>query len=1077
MKITFFFFFAGLLQVSASVYSQQTKLDVKASKVSVIEVLKMIEDQSDFHFLYRSDHLKGISVEAVDLKGAKLEDILDEVIVPYGFTYEIDDRTVVIKKSRNDQNEEQQTQKKRIIRGTVKDEKRLPLPGANVMVLGTTIGQISDAEGKFSLEVPVDAKIIEFSFVGMNKQQITITDKSVIEVIMKEIPAGLNEVVVVGYGSQKKVNLTGSVDAVSGAVLQNRPAANIGALLQGISPNLNITPTNMGGEPGAGTNFNIRGIGRLAGGDTPLILVDGVEMNINNLDPETIESVSVLKDAASSAVYGARAPFGVVLITTKKGTKNKGVTISYNNNIDFSSPTKLPSWQSSLRYVTAYNQALHNSGQADKFLPAQIDRIKQYMAGTYTPEYDTINPPNNIWAGRHEGNANYEWFDEYFKDVTVNQKHSINISGGDEKNQFYISTGYYDQGGSYNWAKEYYNRYNVLANFTSQATSWLRVNVNTKYANTKSKHPNMGSDWDPNRNFVIGEMIKFFPTTTFYNVNGTINNPYVLALQQAGPAKSNENDLFIGLGAELEPVKGWKTNVNYSYNYTGNVNTWLDGEIWAELPDGQKLEFWNNPTYFTQRWNSNNYQSFNTTTSYEKTTNGHFFKAMAGYEREYRYYSRIGGVKTKLITQEIPSFSTALGDIWELSDAMSHSATEAVFGRLNYNYKEKYLLEVNGRYNGSSKFAKDSRWGFFPSVSGGYNISRENFWEPFQKQFSNLKLRGSYGSLGNQNVPNYQYLSSIPISTNLNWILDGNRPLYTSIPAIISPTLTWETINMLDFGLDAGLLNNRLAITYDWYQRNTSKMFGPAMIIPATLGTTPPQENNASLSTKGWELSLEWKDRINEDFNYSLRFTLSDWTSHVTKYLNLTGQLDNFYAGKELGEIWGYKTAGLIQTAEEAAAMPNQSYIYSKWGPGDIKYTDLNNDGKINDGKRTLDDHGDIQVIGNSNPRYSYGFSGSVTWKNVDFSMFWQGIVKRDLVPNGNMMWGVGTRGDSGGAFYQGHDNYWRPADETNLFGPNTDAYYAKPYVTTETYKNQVTQSRYLLNGAYLRLKKCAIRI
>jgi hypothetical protein len=324
-------------------------------------------------------------------------------------------------------------------------------------------------------------------------------------------------------------------------------------------------------------------------------------------------------------------------------------------------------------------------------------------------------------------------------------------------------------------------------------------------------------------------------------------------------------------------------------------------------------------------------------------------------------------------------------------------------------------------------------------------------------------------------VANYLYLDNIPIYTNLEWILGNQRPNYAGLPAIKSPTLTWETINTLDFGLDARFLNSRLGLSFDWYNRNTYNMFGPAMILPVALGTNPPQENNASLSTKGWEVILDWKDKIGTDFNYSLRLTLADSRTHVTKYLNTQGLIDQYYVGKEIGEIWGYETVGLIQTPEQATAMPDQSYLYKQWGPGDVQYADLNGDNKINDGKRTLDDHGDLKVIGNRSPRYTFGFTGTVTWKNFDFSMFWQGVLKRDLASQSyfgsNVWWGIGTRGDGGGAFYQGMDNYWRPADETNILGPNTDAYYPKPYVSAETFKNQQVQTRYMLNGAYIRLK------
>jgi len=578
----------------------------------------------------------------------------------------------------------------------------------------------------------------------------------------------------------------------------------------------------------------------------------------------------------------------------------------------------------------------------------------------------------------------------------------------------------------------------------------------------------MGSDWDPQRNFVISEMIKFFPTTPFYNVNGTINNPYVNGLMKAGPATEDQNDMFIGLGGEVEPIKGWKTNFNYNYNYFGRKNTWLDSEIWVEIPDGQVVNFWNDPDYYTQQWNVNNYTSVNGYTSYEKTVNNHFFMAMVGFEREARDFSSLYGKKYDLITEDVPSFTTAVGEA-SLGDAASHWSTAAFFGRLNYNYKEKYLLEINGRYNGSSRFAEDSRWGFFPSVSVGYNISKEPFWEPLERYISNLKVRASYGSLGNQNVDNYLYLSNVPIYTEQNWILDGVRPLWAYMPQIKSPTLTWETINTLDIGVDAYFINNQLGLVFDWFERNTLDMFGPSMILPSSLGIDPPQENNASLVTRGWELSVDWNDRVSSNLDYSVKLTFADSKSKVTKYLNESGLIDEYYEGMELGEIWGYTTKGIIQSENEV--IPDQSYIYSSWSPGDIVYADLNGDSKIDPGNRTLANHGDLSVIGNSTPRYTVGFSGRVRWKNLDFNMFWQGVLKREFMPGSNMWWGVGTRGDNGGAFYQGHDDYWRPADETNLFGPNTDAYWAKPYVTVETYKNQETQTRFVQNAGYVRLR------
>jgi TonB-linked SusC/RagA family outer membrane protein len=1054
------------------------RVSLDAENTTIKAILTEIEKQTSVVFTYRSKLIDDSRKVTFKMTDAKLAEVLEQLFgANISFLPVNEEEEVVLRPAPKYTSLESLPLSAEVfdlaVSGKISDETGQPLPGVNVVEKGTSNGTTTDASGLFSLNVQDERSVLVFSFIGYTTQEITVGNQTTISLSLQQDMKALDEVVVVGYGTQKKVNLTGAVDVISRKSLENRAPANVGSLLQGVSPNLNISVTQFGGEPGAGNSFNIRGVGSLTGGG-PLILVDGVEMNINNLDPESVESVSVLKDAASAAIYGSRAPFGVILITTKKGTKDRGVSVTYSNNIASASPMYLPEWQSSLRYVTAYNQSLQNSGQPDKFGPAQIDRIKRYMAGTYLPEYDTAAPPNSIWAGRHEGNANYEWWDEYFRDHTTNQKHNINVSGGDDKTQYYVSTGLYDQGTSYNWVDEYYRRYNILANITSQATPWLRLNVNTKYANSRQSHPNYSSTDDGGRNFIISEIIKFFPTTTKYNWNGTLNNPYMNQIMKGGLEKYSENDLFLSLGGELEPIKGWKTNVNYYYNYTGSTDTKHDKAIFVEIPTGEVVNNGADPNGFVQNWMSNNYKSLQAFTSYEKTFSDHSIKAMVGYERESKYFSTLYAQRSELLSDEVPAINTATG-VSNVGDAMSHWATEAFFGRLNYNYQEKYLFEVNGRYNGSSRFAKESRWGFFPSVSAGYNISKEPFWEPLQQYVGNLKIRGSYGSLGNQNtggnqnVSNYLYLSNMVINPSLEAIIDGKRPNYANIPAIISPDLTWETVTTLNFGIDATFLRDRLGVEFDVFKRNTTDMFGPAAILPNSLGTNPPRQNNAALETKGWELSLDWNDNIKNEFDYSLKLILADSRSFVTEYLNETGQIDQFYVGKEIGEIWGYTTAGLIQSDTET--IPDQSKFYNKWGAGDIKYTDLNGDNKIDDGTRTLANHGDLKVIGNTSPRYTLGFSGTMAWKNFDFSMFWQGIMKRSHMPGSNIWWGIATRGNNGGAFYDGHDDYWRPANETNLFGPNTDAYYAKPYVSSETLKNQQAQTRYLQDAGYFRLK------
>ena len=563
-----------------------------------------------------------------------------------------------------------------------------------------------------------------------------------------------------------------------------------------------------------------------------------------------------------------------------------------------------------------------------------------------------------------------------------------------------------------------------------------------------------------------------------HNWNGTVANPFMAYLMRNSPDVNASNDLWLTLGAEIEPIKGWKISGSFNYNHWDNRFTAHEHEIPVDVANGSIANIGASVSSFSEEYNSDNYKFANAKTSYEKLLKGHFFKVMVGYEQETKFYSGMSGYRTNLISNEVPSLSTALGEDPQVDDWMGHWATQAVFGRINYNYKEKYLLEINARYNGSSRFAPDHRWGFFPSISAGYNISKEDFWVPISNIVSSLKIRGSYGSLGNQNVPNYMYLSTIPIENNWNWILGGVRPLVADVPDPVSGSLTWETVTTLDFGMDAGFFNNRLGLVFDWYNRTTNDMFGPAKSLPSVLGTWTPQENNAKMQTKGGELSLSWKDRVSRDFNYYVKFNLGNSNSKVLEYKNDEGTLDDWYSGKTVGEIWGYETRGFIQTQEDADNMADQSKFYNRWSPGDIMYQDLDGNDTINDGNRTLDNHGDIRVIGNNLPHFNIGISLGFDWRGIDFSMFWQGVGKRDLlVPyddwKQNVFWGL-LGADYHSTVFEQHMDYWRPDGDT-IFGPNTNAYYPKPYFSSETGKNRQPQSKYLLNAAYIRLKNLQI--
>jgi len=656
-----------------------------------------------------------------------------------------------------------------------------------------------------------------------------------------------------------------------------------------------------------------------------------------------------------------------------------------------------------------------------------------------------------------------------FKDFSFSQKHNVNVSGGNENTQYYIAGGFVDQEGMYAYGYDFYKRYNFLSNFSSQVTKWLNLSSSLKYTKSNTDYP-LGIT-TVGRDYSFGEFITWSPMTPVYNINGTIQSSMIRVMQGTGRDKTENNDFLIALGAEFEPLKGWKTNVSYNHNVQTSRNTVNPRPVLVELGNGTFGNIGKPTSGYQSAFSQPTYSLFNALTSYEKTLSNHYFKALVGFEQEEKFYSNLSATGTNLITNEVPSLSTSLGGT-TVDDDLYHWATQGAFGRLNYNYKEKYLAEFSARYNGSSRFAKEFRWGFFPSASAGYNISKEDFWDPIRPYVNTFKLRGSYGALGNQNVSNYLYLSTIRVTNELNWILNGERPPYATVPALISDDLTWETITTTNLGLDAGLFNNRLGVVFDWFKRITTNMIGPSETLPYTLGASTPFSNNAELSTKGFEISLSWEDKISSSFSYNTKISIGDSKSTILKYKNDKGLIDTWYDGKEFGEIWGFVTDGLIQNQGEA--MPNQSKYYSIWGPGDMKYTDLNGNGVINDGSRILSDHGDLTVIGNTSPRYNIGLTSGFNWKGFDFSMFWQGIGKRDYYPHANssLFWGMNNNFGSSAILKDSPAlDYWRPANETNILGPNTDAYFAKPYFTAQTAKNRQTQSKFVLNAAYLRLK------
>lgn len=1061
MKLTALFLFAWCLQVNASVKAQ--KVTISEKDVSMQKVFSLITEQTGFSFFFDETWMQQARKVTVDVRNAPLEKALDICFLNQPFTYSIIRRTVVIRPRKTlPPPEAAPVQQSREVTGIVADEKNMPLSGVSVTVKGTTLGTATGTDGRFTLKLPGETATLVFSSVGFEPREVPTGKSSNLGVIMLlRANVSLNDVVVTGYATQKKANLTGAVESISSKVIESRPQGNVGQLLQGVSPGLNITTNNTGGEPDASMNFNIRGMG------SPFLLVDGMPMNINQLNPGDIESISVLKDASSAAIYGAYAPYGVILVTTKKGGSGDGKPrLTYNTSLQWATPIRLPKPANGLELANSWNDATKNSGIAPFFSNDVIEKIKQYMNDPVNTPGTAPDPLDPGKWGKHEyANASTNWYDELVKKWSFRQRHNLTVDGGKEGLTYYLSTGLYDHGGQMRYGNESYKRYNIDAKLNTKITKWAQVNFLTKYARAVSDYPNDG--YGLVRSVMWHDLTRRYATDPVKYPNGEYSEmSRINVYENGGRDIYVNNELWLRLEGALEPVKNWFIKGDYSWKNASMTNTAHHSLVYATGPTGDKYIAFDTrtPNDYAQTSDADNYWTYNLSTSYERKLGHHNMKALLGFQREYQYFNSLYGLRNRLITDNVPSITTATGDM-NVRDNIYHWATQGTFFRINYDYKEKYLLELNARRNGTSRFEEGKRSGFFPSVSAGYRISAEPFWSSLSTFIDYLKLRGSYGSLGNQNVANYLYLPIMPVTQQANWVIGETRPIGVGAPGLVSAGLTWETVRTMDIGFDANLLKSRLEVNFDYFRRRVYNMLGTSYPLPGVLGTTVPLENNAERLNTGWETSLAWNDRIGA-VKYNVRVTLSDYRVKITKWNNPNKTLSSNYEGQYEGDIWGLQSNGLFQSQDEVDKHAKQSLFYANWHPGDVKYEDLNGDGVINYGNRTLSDHGDLKIIGNSTPRYSYAVFMGATWKDLDISLFWMGVGKRDVWFNGNVFWG--QLGDVWqNSTFKEHLDYW---SETNRNG-----YYPRPYFSAEGAKNREVSSLYLQNAAYLRLKSLQV--
>ena len=962
------------------------------------------------------------------------------------------------------------------ISGSVRDAAGESIIGATILEKGTSNGVVSDMDGNFSMTVAANG-ILHISYIGYVDQDIAVAGKSLFNIQLLEDTEMLDEVVVIGYGTVKRRDLTGAIASVKGDEVAANPVSNVAQALQGRLPGVNVVSQD--GRPGATISVRVRGGGSITQSNDPLYVVDGFPVsNIGDIPASEIESIDVLKDASSTAIYGARAAFGVILVTTKKGMKDTRFSINYSNNFSFSKPSNLPHKATPLQTVQADKDMGTVSYQTGQNVDTWLELLKEYdtNSGNYPDGYAVVD---GLRYSLQETDLLNDMMETGFQ-----QTHNISVGGGNKSISYRMSAGMVDQNGILVTDKDSYKRYNISSYIRSDIHSWITPELDIKYANSHSELPYTSASYG-----IWGAAVAFpsyFPLGNM-ELDGEIlpiNTPHNF-INLSAPKENDRNDLRIFGKLTITPFKDLKIIGEYTFNRkTREITTFDKKFAYAHGANFRKEQSVSNSKYEIEN-RATNYNAFNVYANYNKTLGKHDIGIMAGFNQESNAYKMMKASRTDMINEDLPSLSQATGD-YKNSDEFEEYHVRGVFYRINYSYAGKYLLETNGRYDGSSKFPKENRFGFFPSVSVGWRVSEEAFFTQAKNYVSNLKLRLSYGSLGNQKtVGYYDYLQLINTGAVLNYAFgDTTKGDYAYESAPNSTDLTWETVITKNIGLDLGFLNNRLNVSFDAYIRDTKDMLMAGKTLPGVYGASSPRMNVADLRTKGWEASITWGDSFtlaSKPFNYRIMAGIGDNTSKVTKYDNPNRTLTDPYEGQQLGEIWGYVVDGYFKTDEEARnykvdqsfvnQMINASALDNGLHAGDLKFVDLDGNNKIEQ-TTSANDRKDMKVIGNSLPRYNYNLGISADWYGIDFSVLFQGIGKQNWYPGAetSMFWGPYSRPYASFIPSDFMSQVW--SEE------NSNAYFPRPrgYVALGSNRElAVVNTKYLQNLAYCRLKNLSI--
>lgn len=1035
------------------------------------------------------------------------------------------------------------------VTGKVTGADGVPLPGVSVSVVGTPAATSTNEDGNYSIPAQMGATL-RFTMIGYTSKDVEVS-ATTLNVTLEPGDRSLDEVVVVGYGTQRRGNLTGAVSTISVKEnLEARPIADVGRAIQGAAAGLSVVIPS--GEVGSDPVIKIRGqFASFEGGTAPLILLDNVEIpSIQLVNPNDIESITVLKDAAASSIYGSKAAFGVVLITTKTGSGKERVDVSYTNNIAFQNPWKRFEMAdvNSLKYtVDAFERVGGNpfAGAFYRVARENYERAvewKETYGGTIGPDDPTVY--GRDWyvdpalAGVKYGVRTYDPYDYMIREWAPTQQHNLSVGGTTGKTSFNVGLAALEQSGMMKPAKEdRFTRYNASLRVTNEINKYVTARAGAIYSRRNKEYPYITNSTTADPWLYLYRWSPLYPLGDDENGN-PIRSPESEA-RAANTANLLRNYLNLNLGTTVNIMDNWKVDVDYSFSNeefiwnrpgtkytagdswsagtprldaagnpvyvdkTGNVvpNSAPDAMLAYDLNYRQYTADGSNPDHI-YRAAANQYKhTINAFTTYNlNLEGGHDFQFLLGLNRVTDDLAEQWSQRNNLTNILNPQFNYAIGTQTSGGDA-AWEAQLGYFGRVNYAYQNKYLFEGNLRYDGSSKFPTDLKWRWFPSFSAGWVLSEEAFMESARSWLDLAKFRGSWGTIGDQTVRNNLYVPAMGTGQTM-WIDGtGQRTYYVGTPNAVFSAITWQDITTLNLGLDTRFFSNKLGITFEWYQRDTENMIVPGAGIPATFGTGAPKGNFGSLRTQGWEVAVDFNHRFENGLGLNLRGNISDAKSTIMKY-GVTESVNDWYVGRTYGEIWGYRTDRLYQkddfelgddgkpqlitlTEAESAkyagrqayklkAGPNgekpvyQAYLQNSanffYGPGDVKFVDLNGDGELDAGNNLLDDHGDREIIGNFTPRYEYGLRLGADFKGFDLSVFFQGVGSRQV-------WGEGFLAIPGFNSSDGAmpaaiaDNYWRE--------DHTDAFYPAAYnnLGSSTANNMQQQSRYLLDMSYLRLK------